>query len=122
MIGNTLLAGLLAASLPTVSAAASCTSHMIPVAVKDAHNRVVFAPGFDLNSISGVTSFLSSGGGLLGQLAGFLPTSGTYEIAAKYCEPAENANAPAARAKEVQLLLHGVPYNMVCLMNTIHSI
>ncbi|EME81215.1 uncharacterized protein MYCFIDRAFT_111073, partial [Pseudocercospora fijiensis CIRAD86] len=40
---------------------------------------------------------------------GLLPVSGTYQIAAKYCTPA--VGAPAKRAKEVQILLHGVPYN-----------
>lgn len=108
----TLLATSLATA-STVTAAVSCTSHTIPVTVTNVENRVVFAPGYDLNTVSGVTSFISSGGGLLGQLAGYLPVSGTYSIAAQYCEPQENAEAPASRAKEVQLLLHGVPYNMV---------
>lgn len=90
--------------------AAWCTSHTIPVRTS-ANNGVVFAPNFDLTSPSGVESFLSSGAGFLGQLAGFLPVSGTYQIAAKYCQPANNPRAPPGRSKEVQVLLHGVPYN-----------
>lgn len=99
---------LLAAIAASVVATPDCTSHIIPVKAS-ASNRVIFAPTTDLTTAQGVTSFISSGAGALGQLAGFLPTTGTYNIAAKFCAPAPNA--PAKRAHEVQLLLHGVPYN-----------
>ena len=111
MISNSLIVSFLAAA-PTLAAAAVCTSQTIPVTAS-ANNQIVFAPTTDLTTPSGVLSFLGSGAGVLGQLTGFLPVSGTYNIAAKYCEPARNPKAPASRATEVQLLLHGVPYNSV---------
>lgn len=98
------------ATAPSLVAGAACTSHTIKVTAR-ASNRVIFAPTTDLNSPSGVLSFLGSGAGLLGQLTGFIPVSGTYDIAAKFCQPEQNPQAPAGRATEVQLLLHGVPYN-----------
>ncbi|CZT25783.1 uncharacterized protein RCC_11452 [Ramularia collo-cygni] len=104
---NVLLAAL-AATAPTLSTAATCTSHTIKVQAT-ANNRVIFAPGSDLTSVSGVESLLSSGAGLLGQLAGFFPVSGTYDIAAEYCQPAPGS--PLSRHRDVQLLLHGVPYD-----------
>lgn len=110
MRSNNIILTALAASAPTISAAATCTSHTIKVDAT-ANNRVVFAPSLDLTSVSGIESLLSSGAGLLGQLVGFLPVSGSYDIAAKYCQPAPGS--PASRAKEVQLLLHGVPYDSV---------
>lgn len=113
MLANALLS--LLAAAPTFAYAASCSSHMIPVTTS-ANNGIVLAPGFDLTSPSGVESFLSSGAGFLGQFAGLLPVSGTYQIAAKYCQPQSNPRAPAGRSTEVQLLLHGVPYNSVSLL------
>lgn len=110
MRSHDLLLGALAVAAPGVSGIASCTSHIINVKAS-ASNHALFAPNLDLTSVSGIESLLSSGAGLLGQLLGFLPVSGTYEIAAKYCPPAPGS--PASRAKEVQLLLHGVPYNSV---------
>ncbi|KAK4498520.1 hypothetical protein PRZ48_011178 [Zasmidium cellare] len=107
MLGKSLTAVLASAASAW---AASCTSHTIPVTTS-ANNGIVLAPSLDLTSLSGVESFLSSGAGFLGQFAGLLPVSGTYQIAAKYCQPANNPSAPAGRSKEVQLLLHGVPYN-----------
>jgi hypothetical protein len=107
---NLFLAGIAAA--PSLVAAATCTSHTINVKAT-ASNRVVFAPSLDLTSVAGIESLRSSGAGLLGQLVGFLPVSGTYSIAAKYCQPAPGS--PISRAREVQLLLHGVPYDSVCL-------
>lgn len=114
MHSNILFATILGAAPFLAAAAASCTSHVISVTT-NANNGIIFAPNFDLTSPDGVLSFLSSGAGLLGQFAGLLPVSGTYNIAAKYCAPALNPNAPPARAKEVQLLLHGVPYNSVSI-------
>ncbi|SMR56012.1 unnamed protein product [Zymoseptoria tritici ST99CH_1A5] len=104
----TSVAATLLAAAPGPSLAATCSSHMISVRAT-ANNRVVFAPTLDLTSPSGVESLLSSGAGALGQLVEFLPVSGTYQIAAKYCRPA--SGAPSGRSKHVQLLLHGVPYN-----------
>ncbi|KXS96608.1 hypothetical protein AC578_10449 [Pseudocercospora eumusae] len=98
----------LLAAFPSLAAAASCTSHTIPVKTS-ANNGVILAPNLDLTSLSGVESFLGSGAGFLGQFAGLLPVGGTYQIAAKYCTPAPGGSAK--RAKEVQVLLHGVPYN-----------
>ncbi|USW56057.1 Putative alpha/beta hydrolase-1 [Septoria linicola] len=109
MVAHNLVASVLAVA-PAIVAAAVCTTHTIPVTAS-ANNQVVFAPTTDLTSPSGVLSFLGSGAGLLGQLTAFLPVSGTYNITAKYCQPARNPRAPAGRASEVQVLLHGVPYN-----------
>lgn len=109
---NILLAALAAAAAPTLSsAAATCTSHTIKVQTT-ANNRVVFAPSLDLTTLSGTESFLGSGAGVLGQLAGFIPVGGTYDIAAKYCPPVPGS--PASRSKQYLLLLHGVPYDSVC--------
>lgn len=109
MRSNSVMLAALAAG-PTLSAAATCTSHTIKVQTS-ANNRVVFAPSLDLTTFSGVESFLGSGAGVLGQLAGFIPVSGSYDIAAKYCRPAPGS--PASRSKQYQLMLHGVPYDSV---------
>lgn len=111
MLSKSVLTSLLAAA-PGIASVASCSSHTVPVKA-NANNGVIFAPSLDLTSVSGVESFLSSGAGFLGQLAGFLPVSGTYQIAMKYCKPEINPTAPPGRSKEVQVLLHGVPYNSV---------
>lgn len=111
MFTHRLIASVLAGT-PAIAAAAVCTTHTVPVTAS-ANNQVIFAPTTDLTSPSGVLSFLGSGAGLLGQLTGILPVSGTYNIAVKYCQPARNPTAPASRASEVQVLLHGVPYNSV---------
>ncbi|CAK4026187.1 alpha beta-hydrolase [Lecanosticta acicola] len=109
MLSIAVLTGLLAAA-PRLALAVSCTSHAVSVTAS-ANNGIVLAPNLDLTSVSGVESLLSSGAGLLGQFAGLLPVSGAYQIAMKYCPPANNPEAPAGRSQEVQLLLHGVPYN-----------
>lgn len=64
---------------PLDTRVAKCTDFMIPVQAK-ASNRDIFNPNLDFSSVSGVTSFLSSGVGALGQLFGFVPVSGTYQI------------------------------------------
>nr|POE99409.1 hypothetical protein CFP56_52801 [Quercus suber] len=110
MLLNACLAGLLA--IPAaVNAQAVCNSYTIPVEVNDVSNQLILAPTLDLTTIAGVESLLGSVLGLLGQLLKLAPVSGTFNIAAQYCEPGANSGAPAARATEVQLLLHGVPYN-----------
>nr|POF17452.1 hypothetical protein CFP56_12866 [Quercus suber] len=108
MLLNACLASLLA--IPAaVRAQAVCNSYTIPVEVKDVQNQLILAPTLDLGSVAGIESLLGSVLGLVGQLLKYSPVSGTYNIAAQYCEPSPDSGAPAARANEVQLLLHGQP-------------
>lgn len=98
------LAAAVALSATGAQATTTCSSHVIPVKAS-AQNQVIYAPNTNLSDPEGVMSFLGSGLGALGQLAGFIPVSGTYNIAAKYCAPDPAAKAPASRANEVQLLV-----------------
>lgn len=113
----TALTGLLAATSQALSssdieqrAAPACKDFKIPITAS-AKNKLIFDPTHDLNTVDGVTSFLGSGAGALGQLINLIPQTKTLPLSARYCAPAANANAPAERKNHVQLLLHGIPYN-----------
>lgn len=89
--------------------APKCIDFEIPVTAS-ANNKLIYSPTHDLSTVDGVTSFLSSDFGLLGQLFNEIPQTITVPLSARYCAPDPNAKAPPSRKSHVQFLVHGIPY------------
>lgn len=106
------LLGLAAQAAPSLDtrAVAGCQDFNVPITAS-AKNKRIFSPTDDLTTVDGVTSFLGSGAGVLGQLFDEIPQTATIPLSLRYCPPSPNANAPASRKNHVQLTLHGIPYN-----------